>query len=772
MAKKKPNRPKSSLGKEGPPDQPLLFPPDPRLMEELLKNFRPEGGKRHRNTALARAEDLAYEALEATGVRRVTLAKQALAISADCADAYVILAEESSSSSEALQLYEQGVEAGRRAIGEESFRRYEGKFWGVVETRPYMRARFGLAQRLWVEGRREEAVGHYQAMLRLNPGDNQGVRYLLADGLLDLGRDDEVQELLGQYAEDDSADWIFSRALLAYRREGDTPSARGLLEQAEAANPHVAGYLSGSLPMPDSPPEYVSAGEEDEAVSYVAAARGAWRATPGALAWMRKVLKLPLPSGDEPPRPSWRQIQGALVRLAQVEGEVWQVDFRPYPTSMQIDHESVRPWVLLVVNHTAEEPLSIELGTSRPEPVDAWETMVQAMLRPQQGEPHRPAKVEVRRKTFCKQWRARLEQIGVECELCDALEQVDRAMAENVPSPEMIHSISSRPQNYSADEATDLSAYPQEVGEVWQADVRRLPTWIENEGDPQRPWGAIVVNRSEDLILGQDLSLEAIDAQRLLGMILRSVAQPAVGQPHRPGTVEVRRDEYQRLLGPRLEPHGIQCVLQEKLDQLDFIYKELGDHLAGCELPTALLDVPGVKPEQVRGFFEAAAEFYRRAPWRQVRGDLPIRVGSSKYQSGPWYAVVMGQSGMTIGLALYEDLESLREVLTGRLSTEENARRTTGLSVLFGEEFEMPVHDLEAVEEHHWPIAGPEAYPHVMRINPGRVVRPPLAWELELLAGCLRAIPEFIPAKQPARSVQVPLAQGALDLELAWIDPP
>ncbi len=282
VAKKKPKRPKSNLGRERRPGQRAIFPPDPRLMERFFKNVLPEGGARRQNTPLARAEDLAYEAMEAAGKQRVTLAKQALAISRDCADAYVVLAEESSSSAEAAQLYEQGVEAGRRAIGEESFRRCQGKFWGVVETRPNMRARLGLAQMLWVEGRRQEAVAHYQAMLELNPGDNQGVRYLLANGLLDLGRDDELQKLLGQYDEDGSTDWVFSRALLAYRREGDTPHARGLLEQAGAANPHVAGYLSGSLPMPESAPEYVSPGEESEAVSYASMARGAWRATPGA----------------------------------------------------------------------------------------------------------------------------------------------------------------------------------------------------------------------------------------------------------------------------------------------------------------------------------------------------------------------------------------------------------------------------------------------------------------------------------------------------------
>ena len=48
-------------------------------------------------------------------------------------------------------------------------------------------------------------------------------------------------------------------------------------------------------------------------------------------------------------------------------------------------------------------------------------------------------------------------------------------------------------------------------------------------------------------------------------------------------------------------------------------------------------------------------------------------------------------------------------------------------------------------------MAGPEAYPLVLRINPGMAVRPPLAWELELLEACLRAIPKFLARQANAR---------------------
>jgi hypothetical protein len=57
----------------------------------------------------------------------------------------------------------------------------------------------------------------------------------------------------------------------------------------------------------------------------------------------------------------------------------------------------------------------------------------------------------------------------------------------------------------------------------------------------------------------------------------------------------------------------------------------------------------------------------------------------------------------------------------------------------------------------------------IIRLNPGMAMRPPLAWELELAEGCLRAIPSFLKRKsrEPARMV-VPAAGGELELELDW----
>ena len=74
-------------------------------------------------------------------------------------DAHVLLAEEVAKTLvEARRHYEAGVAAGERALGAQAFERDAGHFWGLLETRPYMRARAGLAECLWAAGERAAAI--------------------------------------------------------------------------------------------------------------------------------------------------------------------------------------------------------------------------------------------------------------------------------------------------------------------------------------------------------------------------------------------------------------------------------------------------------------------------------------------------------------------------------------------------------------------------------------------------------------------------------------
>lgn len=236
-------------------------------------------------TPLERAQDLCYQAFDAFGRRRLTLARQALDVCGDCADAYVILAEATSDSREAMRFYRQGVDAGRRAIGKKSFKEDVGGFWDMHGTRPFMRAVMGLAMTQATAGDLDGAIANYRELLRLNPNDNQGARYSLLPLLLQSGKDEAAAELLVSYEDDASALWSYCRALMAFRREGDTEHSSQLLREAMSRNRHVPKCLL-DVEAPFYWPDSYAIGSQEEAIVCVDECGDVWEDTPGALDWL------------------------------------------------------------------------------------------------------------------------------------------------------------------------------------------------------------------------------------------------------------------------------------------------------------------------------------------------------------------------------------------------------------------------------------------------------------------------------------------------------
>jgi tetratricopeptide (TPR) repeat protein len=577
-------------------------------------------------TPLEQAQDLAYQGLIAEDpAERVRLAREALAVSADCADAYVLLAQHAGTRKEALGLYEQGVAAGERALGPDAFRQQAGQFWSFHETRPYMRARAALAEALWMAGRRDEAVGHLRDMLRLNPGDNQGLRYTLVGFLLFLDRDAELADLLARYPEEDSATWAYTRALLAFRQQGDTIESRRLLKAATKSNKFVPAYLTGEK-YPAEQPDYYTPGQESEALVYLAGSLPAWKDTAGAIPWVRQQT---VPRKKPAPPP-------------------------PGPTDL----------------------------------------------------------VKTRLKSGVKQ-----------------------------------------------------------VEDIWQVDCRPMPAWLPNRGDPVRPWAVLIISRSNDLVLGYQVVEAMPPANAVWDALVQAMRHPAAGEPHRPSQIEVRPGEPWESLRPHVEGIGVALLARERLDHLDGVFRQMCASVCG-EPDPGLLEVPGITPARVAGFYDAAAGFFRQSPWKKVGFEAALRVECPKIAGDPWYAVLMGQSGLARGVAIYSDLASLRQMLTGS-PDEQNAVASVALSILFGEPWSIPVPDFDAGQQHGWAVARSDAYPEIVHNEGIEVRRPPEAWELTLAEAVLRALPAFVTRRQqddPTREeTEVATASGPLQLTLSWV---
>ncbi|MBI4002980.1 MAG: hypothetical protein HY348_14515 [Nitrospira defluvii] len=259
--------------------------------QAFMNRMLEEGGGRlpasQPQSLAEQAQDLVYQAWEAPTDRDATaLARQALAMFPGCADAYNVLAEtEARSVEEACDFYQQGVDAGQRSLGEAFFAENAGHFWGMIETRPYMRARQGLADCLWAIDREQDSIAHSEALLELNPNDNQGIRDVLLSRYLALGNDAGAEGLFRQYQDNWSATFVWSRVLLDLRR-GDQVAAKAALIEAMKCNPHVAAFFTGKRRLPATLPAGYSPGDRDEAVLYVANFAEAWMGSAHAMEWL------------------------------------------------------------------------------------------------------------------------------------------------------------------------------------------------------------------------------------------------------------------------------------------------------------------------------------------------------------------------------------------------------------------------------------------------------------------------------------------------------
>ena len=256
-----------------------------RLVEETLNASAGGADGAKQMSTEERAQELAHAAYASRGRRRIQLARQALAMYPDCADAWSALGERAIDLDRARQRYDEAVAAGERALGLDMFTAGAGHFWEAVETRPYMRARFALADCLEAAGAVDEAIEHYRDMLRLDPSDHQAVRRRLLQCLAEQQRDGDAHSLIEQFKDDESPDWKYAAALVAFRREGDSVSSRALRANAVGELAAVVSYLIGERALP-TPPAAFRPYSRDHAVVCASWLIDMWQDTPGACDWL------------------------------------------------------------------------------------------------------------------------------------------------------------------------------------------------------------------------------------------------------------------------------------------------------------------------------------------------------------------------------------------------------------------------------------------------------------------------------------------------------
>lgn len=214
------------------------------------------------------AQDLLYEAQNMPGVKRRKLIEEALKIYPNSPDAYLMLAESSNSEIKFGEYLRKAVQVGEKDLGKAFFLENKGHFWMMIETRPYMRAKAMYADFLYETGDEEEAFHQYEEMLRLNPNDSQGIRYILLTLYIESAQLKKAQELINEFSDEGSASFLFNKVLVDYFTNGMTSQTKAYIKAANKQNPFVKSYLLGEKKIPSEDLNHMGFGDETEAIVY------------------------------------------------------------------------------------------------------------------------------------------------------------------------------------------------------------------------------------------------------------------------------------------------------------------------------------------------------------------------------------------------------------------------------------------------------------------------------------------------------------------------
>lgn len=233
------------------------------------------------------AIDLVFEAYELTPTEAKENIEQALQLDRDCIEAYEFLGSLERTPELASVFYEKGISIGRRLFGGKYLEDHKGMFWGLHETRPFMRCLQQYADCLYAMGNVNECNALLEEMIELNPNDNQGVRHQLLLYLIQHNKNEKFLKYSKMFEDDGGTFPLFNNALFTFKTEGETENSNKLLLKALKQNKFVAKKLLSNKPITELADHY-SIGSKDEAEYYASFAKHIWAETEGAKEWLKK----------------------------------------------------------------------------------------------------------------------------------------------------------------------------------------------------------------------------------------------------------------------------------------------------------------------------------------------------------------------------------------------------------------------------------------------------------------------------------------------------
>lgn len=284
-------------------------------------------------------------------------------------------------------------------------------------------------------------------------------------------------------------------------------------------------------------------------------------------------------------------------------------------------------------------------------------------------------------------------------------------------------------------------------GIEWVGGVAVMPGYVTGEGEPYRPEALLWLDDSQ-LVLGVTTEKPGQLLARASDSLAETMAKPMVAKADAPSRVRVATKELAEVLRaghPNLE---IVCAPTPEVDAVMAVMREhMGDHTD--EEQTYL--GPDLSPETMASFFRSAAALFRARPWAHIPANRSVfSLTIEKLGLREAALVVIGQMGESLGLILFSSVDdyALFHEAASALERDEDAKLPRHFALNFERGADLSPALRMEVSTHQWEVAGPEAYPWPVAVDPDLVARPPTAKEVTISEAICLSLPQLLTQKK------------------------
>ena len=246
---------------------------DEKELNEKLQEFIQKynaGEIEYENTILDDAYELLGKAKNANSKSQaIKYAKEAYNMCPDCFDALLFQVDLEENPLKRWKLLEEGLEYEKARLEKEGqFKKDNiGHFYGIFETRPYIRGLIAKVHCLIMDGKIKQARDVCKEIIKLNKNDNMGARYLLMAIYAFLEEENDMLELYKKYP-DECLEMLFP-LFIFYYKQGNDKKAKEYLDQINKENPDFIKFFKGTMKQnKDIPEGYYSIGDSSEVIMY------------------------------------------------------------------------------------------------------------------------------------------------------------------------------------------------------------------------------------------------------------------------------------------------------------------------------------------------------------------------------------------------------------------------------------------------------------------------------------------------------------------------